>query len=44
MLKRQASTFYYDKIASKSYDFETMITLTKTYFKTEENYQKYLSE
>ena len=44
MLKDKASDFYYDKIAERSYDFRTMIDLIRTYFKTEESRQKYLSE
>jgi hypothetical protein len=44
MLKGRASNFYYDKIAGRSFDFKTMVSMTKTHFETEENYQKYLSE
>jgi hypothetical protein len=44
MLKDKAFDFYYDKIAGRSYDFRTMIDLIRTYFKTEESRQKYLSE
>ena len=44
MLKGRASSFYYDKIASRSYDFQIMVAMTKTHFETEENHQKYLSE
>jgi hypothetical protein len=44
MLKRRASFFYYDKIVGRIYDFQTMVAITRTYFKTEENYQKYLFE
>ena len=44
MLKGRASNFYYDKIAGRSFDFKTMVNMTKTHFETEENHQKYLSE
>ena len=44
MLKDKASDFYYDKIAERSYDFRTMVDLMRSYFETEENRQKYLSE
>jgi hypothetical protein len=44
MLKGRASFFYYDKIVGRMYDFQTMVAMTRTYFETEENYQKYLSE
>jgi hypothetical protein len=44
MLKGRASNFYYDKIAGRSYDFDTMVDMTKAHFETEENHQKYLSE
>jgi hypothetical protein len=38
MLKRRASFFYYNKIVGKMYDFETMVAIIKTHFKTEENH------
>ena len=44
MLKDKASDFYYDKIIRRSYDFRTMVDLMRSYFETEENRQKYLSE
>jgi hypothetical protein len=44
MLKRRVSFFYYDKIVSRIYDLQTIVIMTKTHFKTEENYQKYLSK
>jgi len=44
MLKGRASNFYYDKLSGRSYDFQTMINLTKAHFETEENHQKCLSE
>jgi hypothetical protein len=42
MLKRHTSFFYYNKIVSRMYDFQTMVAMTKTYFETKKNYQKYL--
>jgi len=44
MLKGRASSFYYDKISGRSYDFAIMIEMTKTHFETEERRQKYLTE
>jgi hypothetical protein len=44
MLKGRTSFFYYNKIVGRMYDFQTIVVITKTHFKTEENYQKYLSE
>jgi hypothetical protein len=44
MLKGEASHYYYSKLSGKSYDFNTMVIMTKIHFKTEENRQKYLSE
>jgi hypothetical protein len=44
MLKRRASFFYYNKIVGRMYDFQTIVAMTKTYFETEENHQKYLSK
>ncbi len=44
MLKGRASDFYYNKIVGQAYDFQIMVTLTKTHFKTDENCQRYLSE
>jgi hypothetical protein len=38
MLKGRASFFYYNKIVGKMYDFQTMVIITKTHFKTEKNY------
>jgi hypothetical protein len=38
MLKRRASFFYYDKIVDRIYDFQTMVAITRTHFKAEENY------
>jgi hypothetical protein len=42
MLKGRASFFYYNKIVGRIYDFQTMVVMTKTHFKTEKNHQKYL--
>ena len=36
MLKGRASAFYYDKVSSRSYDFTTIVEITRTYFKIEE--------
>jgi hypothetical protein len=44
MLKGRAATFYYDYMAGKRYDFDTMLSLTKAHFKTDENRQLYMSE
>jgi hypothetical protein len=38
MLKGRASFFYYNKIVGRIYDFQTIVAMTKTYFKTEENH------
>ena len=44
MLKGRAATFYYDHIAGKRYDFDTMLRLTRTHFETDENQELYMSE
>ena len=44
MLKGRASSFYYDKISGRSYDFPIMVAMIKTHFETEERRQKYLTE
>jgi hypothetical protein len=44
MLKRRVSFFYYNKIVGRIYDFQTIVIITKTHFKTKENHQKYLSK
>jgi hypothetical protein len=44
MLKGRAATFYYDYIAGKRHNFDTMLRLTRTHFKTDENRQLYISE
>ena len=36
ILKGKASTFYYNKISGRLYDFTRIIEMTKTYFKTKE--------
>jgi hypothetical protein len=38
MLKGHASFFYYNKIVGRIYDFQTIVAITKTHFKTEENH------
>jgi hypothetical protein len=44
MLKERAATFYYDYIAGKRHNFDTMLQLIRTYFETDENQQLYMSE
>jgi len=44
MLKGHVATFYYNYITGKRYDFNTMLSLTKAYFKTDKNQQLYMSE
>jgi hypothetical protein len=44
MLKGRATTFYYDYIAGKRHDFDTMLQLIRTHFETDENRQLYMSE
>jgi hypothetical protein len=44
MLKNRASDFYYDNIIRKTTDFHTIVAITRTHFKTEENRQVYLTE
>src|SRR5437763_11100955 len=44
MLKGRASNFYYDKLFSREYNFNTLVSMTRAHFETEENRQKYLSE
>jgi hypothetical protein len=44
MLKGQASTFYYNYLAGKGYDFNRIIYESKYHFKTEENKQQYISK
>jgi len=42
MLKGQASTFYYNYLAGKGYNFNCMIYESRCHFKTEENKQQYI--
>ena len=42
MLKGQASTFYYNRLAGKGYDFNRIVYKLRYYFKTEENKQQYI--
>jgi len=44
MLKGQASTFYYDCLAGKRYNFNRIIYKLGCYFKIEENKQQYILE
>ena len=44
MLKGQASTFYYDCLAGKGYDFNYIIYKLRCHFKIEENKQQYILE
>jgi hypothetical protein len=44
MLKDRASTFYYDRITRRPYNFIIMVAMVKEYFETEENWQFYMSE
>ena len=44
MLKGQASTFYYNCLAGKGYDFDCIVYESKCHFKTEENKQQYILE
>ena len=42
MLKGQASTFYYNCLVEKGYNFNRIIYKLKYHFKTEENKQQYI--
>ena len=44
MLKGQASTFYYNYLVGKGYDFDRIIYKLRCHFKIEENKQQYISE
>jgi len=44
MLKGRASTFYYDRLVGKGYDFNRIIYELRCHFKTEENKQQYILE
>ena len=42
MLKDRASTFYYNYLVGKGYNFNYIIYKLKYYFKTEDNKQQYI--
>ena len=42
MLKGRASTFYYNYLVGKGYNFDRMIYELRYHFKTEENKQQYI--
>jgi len=44
MLKGRASTFYYNHLAGKGYNFNRIIYKLRCHFKTEENKQQYILE
>ena len=44
MLKGQASTFYYNCLAGKGYNFNRIIYKLKYHFKIKENKQQYMLE
>ena len=44
MLKGQTSTFYYNCLAGKGYDFDRIIYKLRYHFKTEKNKQQYILE
>ena len=44
MLKGQTSTFYYNYLAGKGYNFKRIIYKLRYHFKTEENKQQYILE
>jgi len=44
MLKGRASTFYYNCLVGKGYDFNQIIYKIRCHFKIEENKQQYMSE
>ena len=44
MLKGQASTFYYNCLVGKGYNFNRIIYELRYHFKTEENKQQYILE
>jgi len=44
MLKGQVSTFYYNRLAGKGYDFDRIIYKLRCHFKIEENKQQYILE
>ena len=44
MLKDQASTFYYNYLAEKGYNFDHIVYKLKYHFKIKENKQQYILE
>ena len=44
MLKGRASTFYYDRIQGRQYNFEAMVQLMRAHFENDETRQLYLSK
>jgi hypothetical protein len=44
ILKERATTFYYNNLSNKSYNFENIIIKTKIHFEIKENCQLYLSK
>ena len=42
MLKGQTSTFYYNCLAGKGYDFNHIVYKLRYHFKTEKNKQQYI--
>ena len=44
MLKGRTSTFYYNYLVGKGYNFDRIIYKLKYHFKTEENKQQYILE
>jgi len=44
MLKGRASTFYYNRLVGKGYNFNRIIYKLRYHFKTEENKQQYILE
>ena len=44
MLKGRASTFYYNYLVGKGYNFNRIIYELRYHFKTEENKQQYILE
>ena len=42
MFKGQASTFYYNRLARKGYDFNYIIYKLRYYFEIKENKQQYI--
>src|SRR6266700_514568 len=42
ILKDQANTFYYNRLARKGYDFDCIIYKSRYHFETEKNKQQYI--